>query len=99
VPRIGTIRNCLRCDIGRVFLQGIASAMNALPGMYLIGVSTMYPVLNGSKSRMVSTDGHRLSKVERTMASGPKLSAGVTGCQRCIRFGPSRMSSKNIGEF
>jgi DNA polymerase III subunit beta len=32
---------------------------------------------DGSKSRMVSTDGHRLSKVERTIASGPKLSAGV----------------------
>jgi DNA polymerase-3 subunit beta len=26
---------------------------------------------------MVSTDGHRLSKVERTIAGGPKLSAGV----------------------
>jgi DNA polymerase-3 subunit beta len=26
---------------------------------------------------MVSTDGHRLSKVERTIANGPKLSAGV----------------------
>src|SRR5690349_2444873 len=32
---------------------------------------------DGSKARMVSTDGHRLSKVERTIASGPKLSAGV----------------------
>jgi DNA polymerase-3 subunit beta len=32
---------------------------------------------DGSKSRMVSTDGHRLSKVERTIANGPKLSAGV----------------------
>src|SRR3954471_25086412 len=32
---------------------------------------------DGSKTRMVSTDGHRLSKVERTMANGPKLSAGV----------------------
>src|SRR4030095_6060824 len=31
----------------------------------------------GSKTRMVSTDGHRLSKVERTIANGPKLSAGV----------------------
>jgi hypothetical protein len=26
---------------------------------------------------MVSTDGHRLSKVERTIPNGPKLSAGV----------------------
>src|SRR3954466_5851603 len=32
---------------------------------------------DGSKARMVSTDGHRLSKVERTIAAGPKLSAGV----------------------
>src|SRR5690606_35286583 len=32
---------------------------------------------DGSKSRRVSTDGHRLSKVERTIADGPKLSAGV----------------------
>ena len=32
---------------------------------------------DGSKARMVSTDGHRLSKVERTIANGPKLSAGV----------------------
>lgn len=32
---------------------------------------------DGSKSRMVSTDGHRLSKVERTIAGGLKLSAGV----------------------
>jgi DNA polymerase-3 subunit beta len=32
---------------------------------------------DGSKARMVSTDGHRLSRVERTIAGGPKLSAGV----------------------
>jgi DNA polymerase-3 subunit beta len=32
---------------------------------------------DGSKARMVSTDGHRLSKVERTIAGGPKLSAGI----------------------
>jgi len=32
---------------------------------------------DGSKVRMVSTDGHRLSKVERTIGNGPKLSAGV----------------------
>ena len=32
---------------------------------------------DGSNCRMVSTDGHRLSKVERTIANGPKLSAGV----------------------
>jgi DNA polymerase-3 subunit beta len=32
---------------------------------------------DGSKVRMVSTDGHRLSKVERTVANGPKLTAGI----------------------
>jgi DNA polymerase-3 subunit beta len=32
---------------------------------------------DGSKAQMVSTDGHRLSKVERTIPNGPKLSAGV----------------------
>ena len=37
----------------------------------------MFSSLFGSKTRMVSTDGHRLSKVERTIANGPKLSAGV----------------------
>lgn len=32
---------------------------------------------NGETARMVSTDGHRLSKVERAVPEGPKLSAGV----------------------
>jgi DNA polymerase-3 subunit beta len=32
---------------------------------------------NGSRARMVSTDGHRLSKVERALPGGPQLSAGV----------------------
>ena len=32
---------------------------------------------DGAKGRMVSTDGHRLSKVERAIPGGPKLSAGV----------------------
>src|SRR5678815_202011 len=32
---------------------------------------------DGSRARMVSTDGHRLSKVERTIANGPKLTAGI----------------------
>jgi DNA polymerase III subunit beta len=31
----------------------------------------------GDKARMVSTDGHRLSKVDRALAGGPTLSAGV----------------------
>ena len=31
----------------------------------------------GAKARMVSTDGHRLSKVDRDLAGAPKLSAGV----------------------
>lgn len=37
----------------------------------------VYFECDGSKARMVSTDGHRLSKVERTIAGGPKLSAGI----------------------
>jgi DNA polymerase-3 subunit beta len=37
----------------------------------------VYFECDGSKSRMVSTDGHRLSKVERTIAGGPKLTSGV----------------------
>src|SRR5438552_15730598 len=32
---------------------------------------------DGSTMRMVSTDGHRLSKVGRSTPGGPKLSAGV----------------------
>ena len=32
---------------------------------------------NGSRARMVSTDGHRLSKVERALTGGPTLSSGV----------------------
>jgi DNA polymerase-3 subunit beta len=37
----------------------------------------VYLESDGSKVRMVSTDGHRLSKVERTIPNGPKLSAGI----------------------
>ena len=37
----------------------------------------VYFECDGSKARMVSTDGHRLSKVERTIANGPKLSSGI----------------------
>jgi DNA polymerase III subunit beta len=51
---------------------------------------------DGSKARMVSTDGHRLSKVERTIANGPKLSAGVIipkkgllEIRRVLETGPS----------
>jgi DNA polymerase-3 subunit beta len=32
---------------------------------------------DGAKGRMVSTDGHRLSKVERTLTGGPQLGTGV----------------------
>src|SRR5262249_59425870 len=32
---------------------------------------------DGAKARMVSTDGHRLSKVERTLTGGPALAGGV----------------------
>ena len=51
---------------------------------------------DGSKSRMVSTDGHRLSKVERTIANGPKLTAGIIipkkglmEIRRVLEAGPS----------
>jgi DNA polymerase-3 subunit beta len=51
---------------------------------------------DGSKSRMVSTDGHRLSKVERAISNGPKLSAGVIipkkgllEIRRVLEAGPS----------
>ena len=32
---------------------------------------------DGAKARMVSTDGHRLSKIERTLTGGPQLAVGV----------------------
>jgi DNA polymerase-3 subunit beta len=32
---------------------------------------------DGARGRMVSTDGHRLSKIERTMTGGPQLAVGV----------------------
>ncbi len=32
---------------------------------------------NGAKAKMISTDGHRLSKVERALPGGPQLTAGV----------------------
>jgi DNA polymerase III subunit beta len=32
---------------------------------------------DGARARMVSTDGHRLSKVERTLTGGPELVTGV----------------------
>lgn len=32
---------------------------------------------DGAEARMVSTDGHRLSKVDRPLKGGPKLSAGI----------------------
>ncbi len=32
---------------------------------------------DGDTSRMVSTDGHRLTKIDRALAGGPKLTAGV----------------------
>lgn len=51
---------------------------------------------DGTTFRMVSTDGHRLSKVERTIANGPKLSAGVIipkkgllEIRRVLETGPS----------
>ncbi len=51
---------------------------------------------DGSKARMVSTDGHRLSKVERTIAGGPKLTSGIIipkkgllEIKRVLETGPS----------
>lgn len=32
---------------------------------------------DGGKARMVSTDGHRLSKIEKTLTGGPQLATGV----------------------
>lgn len=32
---------------------------------------------NGTRARMVSTDGHRLSKVDRELKGGPNLTAGI----------------------
>ena len=37
----------------------------------------VYFECDGARGRMVSTDGHRLSKVERTLTGGPQLAAGV----------------------
>ncbi|MCX5747746.1 MAG: DNA polymerase III subunit beta [Proteobacteria bacterium] len=37
----------------------------------------VYFECDGTKARMVSTDGHRLSKVERTIPNGPVLTSGV----------------------
>ena len=39
-------------------------------------------VSDGKTALMVSTDGHRLAKVERKLKGGPKLSAGVVGSQK-----------------
>jgi DNA polymerase III beta subunit len=51
---------------------------------------------DGSKSRMVSTDGHRLSKVERTIANGPKLSAGVIIPKRVCRLSEAEQSYRDF---
>jgi DNA polymerase III subunit beta len=37
----------------------------------------VYFECDGARARMVSTDGHRLSKVERTLTGGPELTGGV----------------------
>ena len=37
----------------------------------------VYFECDGTRARMVSTDGHRLSKVERTIPGGPTLTSGV----------------------
>ncbi|MCA9669936.1 MAG: DNA polymerase III subunit beta [Myxococcales bacterium] len=40
-------------------------------------LSGIYFECDGERARMVSTDGHRLSKVERNIGDGPKLEKGV----------------------
>jgi DNA polymerase III subunit beta len=37
----------------------------------------VYFECDGARGRMVSTDGHRLSKVERTLTGGPEITGGV----------------------
>jgi DNA polymerase III sliding clamp (beta) subunit (PCNA family) len=49
---------------------------------------------DGSKSRMVSTEGHRLSKVERTIANGPN---GRITAQFC-RGWPVRGRPRSVRE-
>jgi DNA polymerase-3 subunit beta len=65
----------VECAVLREMIERtLFSVCNDETRFHLNGV---YFESDGSKSRMVSTDGHRLSKVERTVANGPKLSSGV----------------------
>jgi DNA polymerase III subunit beta len=84
----------VECSVLREMIERtLFSVCNDETRFHLNGV---YFESDGSKSRMVSTDGHRLSKVERTIANGPKLSAGVIipkkgllEMRRVLETGPS----------
>jgi DNA polymerase-3 subunit beta len=58
---------------------------------------------DGSSARMVSTDGHRLSKVGRSLPGGPKLAAGVLiprkGVMELRRAIESREAPSAIGIY
>lgn len=78
-PRIPDHREATYVAVENVVLREMIdrtlfSVCNDETRFHLNGV---YFECDGSKARMVSTDGHRLSKVERTIANGPKLSSGV----------------------
>ena len=78
-PKVPDHREASYSDIESVVLKEMIertlfSVCNDETRFHLNGV---FFESDGSKARMVSTDGHRLSKVERTIAGGPKLSAGV----------------------
>jgi DNA polymerase III subunit beta len=78
-PRVPDHREATYSTVESVVLREMIdrtlfSVCNDETRFHLNGV---YLESDGSKVRMVSTDGHRLSKVERTIPNGPKLSAGV----------------------
>jgi DNA polymerase III subunit beta len=78
-PKVPDHREAPFCDVEAVVLREMIdrtlfSVCNDETRFHLNGVLFES---NGSKARMVSTDGHRLSKVERALPGGPQLSAGV----------------------
>ncbi len=78
-PKVPDHREASYADIESAVLKEMIertlfSVCNDETRFHLNGV---YFESDGSKARMVSTDGHRLSKVERTIPNGPKLSAGI----------------------
>jgi DNA polymerase-3 subunit beta len=65
----------IQADVLRTMVdRTLFSVCNDETRFHLNGV---YFESDGKRARMVSTDGHRLSKVERELAGGPQLSAGV----------------------